>query len=226
MNDELTKNMKGMLVTIDVGRPMDEVSQISIPTLDRYARRHGLALVVERHYQHGNKFNPDHPHWQKLNMISAIARSGAYDFALYVDCDIVIHPEAPMVPIGGVRLATDPLFNDHHREGYLEWAQDRYAIDLPNDIPYYNTGVISMTRPHAERWAARFLPPFHDGIWEQHFLNLSLYQGGVSPALLDRAFNWSLGADKNPPDGTWFAHACNVDKVKELTKIAKQWKLI
>jgi hypothetical protein len=157
--------------------PFTELLEISLPTLDAYARRHGWELVVSDEDPADGRPIP----WGKIPLISELL--GRYDLIMWIDADAVIVD-------GSIDLASE-----------LRWRKHLYLVEhrhAPTGEETANTGVFML---RAGSWARRFLA----GVWDQEDLidhrwwenaavmRLLGYRIDPQPAAHERRTRWFRG---------------------------------
>jgi len=175
------------IFTLALGAPRE--SALTLPLLERYARRVGAELVVAR----GPFPGRDACRLRKLDVGPLLER---HDRVLYVDGDVAVRPDAPdvfaLVPaarVGGT-LEGPPLFRSRHDP--LRRACAHYGAPDPGPRDaWLNTGLIVVSRAHRELFApVTELARFGAGWSDQALLNARLVAHGFEPYDLGPAFNY------------------------------------
>jgi hypothetical protein len=158
------------LVTLTLGGPYQTMwSRIAAPSWRRYAQRHGYDVIaIDAPLDTSPRARARSPAWQKCLVLGASV-AAHHDRVVWVDADIVIHPEAPPitegVPLGMIGAideyaSPDPTtFREVLPRLYAAWRQDGQPfLDNPTPREYYVT---------------RGLPAAHDQVVQTGVLVMS-----------------------------------------------------
>lgn len=139
------------LVTLTLGRPYQTMwSRIAAPSWRRYAERHGYDVIaIDGPPDTSPRAGARSPAWQKCLILGA-AGPAQYDRVVWVDADIVVHPEAPPIAaavphrtIGAVDEYASPdptTYRAALPRMYAAWRQaGQPFLDNPTPREYYAT---------------------------------------------------------------------------------------
>lgn len=156
--------MKLAVVTIAVGDFYTKMAEITHPTIRKYAEKIGAELIVLDEKKEGL------PHYLKLELNNLLRK---YDRILYVDTDVVIREDATNifdeVPVDQIGAFEEGQFADR-RTSMLEFLNQNKIDPKSWDNKYYNTGVLVVSKEHANVFIKPLLE--HDHFFEQSYLNL------------------------------------------------------
>jgi hypothetical protein len=138
--------VKNAIVTAVFGQEYARISEVSMPTLEAWAKRSDAELVLlnRRMWPHF------HIHWEKFQLGQLLKK---YDRLCWIDNDVVVNPNAP-----SIFKAVDPLkfgafdegkvFTD--RMGQLVDEADSYGIPIRDrGYVYFNAGVMVVGQQHS-----------------------------------------------------------------------------
>jgi hypothetical protein len=182
-----------VIVTMAIGDAWASVAAISHPTFRAYAEKVGADFrVIDR-----RRIGAPHIHWEKLQLSRIIA---AYNRALYVDSDAIIHPDAPdvfdLVPRGSFGAWSEgELFDRGADVNGVTAFYGRKAFDSRR---FFNAGVFLVERDHRKLLE----PPttFYGGVNpEQAYLNMVF----ADVQRCDLGREWDLFPDLRQPGGAY-----------------------
>ena len=185
------------------------------PTLDAYCQRHGIPLFV----WDDTVIDPQYPcpKYCEIDMMRAFL-DGPSEFMLYVDADILVHPEAPIPELNpGLSMATDELHRVHDGS-WRKWCREHFGVTVDVHFSYSNAGVWLCDRESAMRMLAEMQPPYIEYYQEQHQFNLWAYLAAESGMRLNRLPDEWNHSNRIPerPNPTWFLHFWGDRKEEEL----------
>jgi len=179
------------------------------PTLDAYAARHGVNLVVWDDSDRGYPCAK----FCEIDMIEAFIKGNA-DFFIYVDADVLVHKDAPLPDFlgPGIWMHSD-MWHAHHQDHWEDWCLDKFGKKPVT--PYSNAGVWMCDRESAKVLLAQMKPPFHEMFQEQHQFNWWVSEAVVKGVVLHSltAIWNSFGRYGNP---AWFHHFWGLSKEAEI----------
>ena len=199
------------IYTVVVGDPTRELAKITIPRMQRYARRCGADFVV---YE---KDTIDGPYFSKFDAIIEACERG-YDRLLYLDADVLVVSEEEDV----FDSYTCALQNEFDCPGgevppilQCAFAEIRRNFDPKFAPPYYNSGVILLDRRMLEPLAKRLkeIERVRLVLWEQCQLNWHLRVLGAPDQDLPTVWNYQYGWTQRDnrtvfPDDLRLLHFC------------------
>ena len=179
------------IVTIAIGEHYQTLSQLTHPTIRRYADKIGVDFIAITE----QKISTTTPHWEKFQILNLLAD---YDRILYLDTDILIRKNCPdlfeIIPDTHLGVYNEAPFVPDR--GYaIERAAEAYnAKDFKWDGKYYNTGVMVISRCHRSLFRKPEQEIFN--FYEQSYLNLAIQRQKPSIQELDYKFNRMCCVDK------------------------------
>lgn len=168
MDKNETLKTKNVVLTIAIGDLYSEVSEVTHPTIKRYADKIGADFVVWR--DQGNHMSP---HFRKLDIVSLFKE---YDRVLYVDTDIIIREDAPnifdIVPYNEMGMFDEGRFIPERGPNMLKYLTS-FGVDPKKwDRKYYNTGVMVFSKVHHLLFMKP--PEEFDNFYEQTHINMMI----------------------------------------------------
>jgi lipopolysaccharide biosynthesis glycosyltransferase len=152
--------------------------RLTEPSVERYAERFGLEVV---HLEERN-LNLEVLRWRRRHRNLHLEKFQLYDLLetyeriLYLDADILIHPEAPnvfdLVPETALGAVNEQL-NEEAIKREQEWRRMQRRLGKLDTTPqrYFNAGMLVVSRCHRELFNYRELT-FAAGRWpDQNTLN-------------------------------------------------------
>jgi hypothetical protein len=163
--------MKKAIVTICFGEKFKEISEITHPTIKKYADKIKADFII---LNENNQYitNKSFPQWEKFAFFYLLNK---YDRILYLDTDLIIREDCPnlfdKVPYNQIGAFNEAKFVS--REYYLLDTARAYNIDTSKIIwnsKYYNTGVLIISKCHKYLFEKPILE--YNNFYEQSYLNL------------------------------------------------------
>lgn len=186
------------------------------PTLDAWCRRHGLPLIIT------SKWDPSYPDpkFCEVDMLRAFL-AGPSEWMLYMDADIVMHPQAPRPFFGKPGFYIRPEI-DRKNHGpwirpasWVKWCAERFGRQ-PGQWIYRNAGVWACDRAAAAAMLSVIEKPYHTGIMEQHHWNWWIHEAHRIHAMPveDIGTEWNcLPGERRP---SWAFHIYSKEKLGNL----------
>jgi len=182
-------NEKRAIVTVAIGDEYREMADIARPTLDAYADKVNADIIeIDRVIN-----DSDHHHLEKFQIKELL---NDFDRILYVDADILIHPDCPdlfdIVPkdcVGAVPDCHNGKWGNINRFNEIIAVQDKLGNANWN-AGYFNSGVIVLSKEHA----ALFDNPelrneFNSQFVDQTLINFNLHKNKFKFYPLGTEFN-------------------------------------
>lgn len=193
---------------------------LCVPSLEKWCGRNGYDLNV----WDGMKDGYPHPKFCEIDMLRDFV-AGSADRFLYVDADVLVHPDAPPFDVtgDGFHAATDQ-YHATHAEDWRGWCGTVFGEIPPEGTVYHNAAVWTCDREAAQRFLVQAQPPFHEALMDEYQWNWWLWNArreGMKFSLLPDKWNHS---PKQPeiPDGTWFFHVWGTTKEEEITALKER----
>lgn len=163
-----------------------------IPSMKKYAEKVEAEFIYDR-FEKKSKY----PLFDKYKVGELLE---TYDRVLFLDCDILIHPQSPnvfeLVPEGHFAAFNEGMACNltelEARRDYLNRTAQAFEVDSNFDmhLGYFNCGVFLADKIHKDVFA---LPPEHPNMLEitseQNLINLRIYQGKFKTFNLPIQFN-------------------------------------
>ncbi len=210
--------------TLTVGDFYDKLAVASHPTLEAYAEKCGADFVVRRF------LTTEIAAYSKLDLIRRLLNH--YERVLFVDTDILIRHDAPnlfdlVLPEYFAAFNEGDLFPERMDAKAL-WTKES-GTELNKawlaDKIYFNTGVMLVSRCHAEIFADPEKPINNFG--EQTFLNHQIFVSGTKVYCLPYRFNRltvTLRQTGEPLDDSYFVHFAGAfDQTENGIRNYKAW---
>lgn len=216
MLHRVLRRRRRAIATLVIGRKAEALFAVARPTFEAYAKRVGASLEVLRHNPLKHRGAPDY--FGKWGLHRLLQR---YSRVLYIDCDVIIAPDAPdlfaMVPRGKLGAFPEGAHIDRRAEfaiveralGQIPgWTTDRY----------FNAGLMLLDNCHAPLFdhETKFNlgTEFHD----QTILNWQVCALGIEIHPLPTQAN-AIYPYVTDPTGAWFTHYAGYGFVTPL-----RWK--
>ena len=206
--------------TIRFGSP--DWLQLCAPTLDAYCARHDLPLHI-----YGDDF-PQYPtvKFCEIDMLKQFL-AGKATHLLYVDADVFIRADAPMIDlVDGYSAVVDEPFA-YWRGGWANWCQTTFGVRPDDKFRYINAGVWLCDRKAAEMILAEAQPPYVKMVQEQHQWCFWLHQASKKGMVLreldgrwNRLSKEVFDRKSDTVEPAWFYHVLGVHKIKEYDRFA------
>ena len=188
---------ENLVLTVSIGDHHRKISEHTIPTIQKYAKRIGADFEVITDPNPSYKINglesPDMMSFQKLSIYDYL---GKYKRIIYLDIDLIIREDCPnlfdIVPQSHIGAMNEVKFE--HRSSFVEVLKN-YGEDLVKDWDqkYYNCGVLVVSRQH--RQVFRF-PRSGVGFGSSNYFNLRFIEEKCKIQELDWRFNRISTMDK------------------------------
>lgn len=192
--------------------------RLTEPSAERYAERYGFEVV---HLEEKNlnlevlRWRRRHRnlHLEKFQLFDLLAD---YDRIVYLDADVLVHPEAPnvfdAVPESSLGAVNEQL-NEEAPKREQEWRRMQRRLGKLEAVPrcYFNAGMLVVSRCHRELFNYKELD-FAAGRWpDQNTLNYTALKQGIPIHWLDPEWNCMpvFGTRFNDPGkrrASWFIH--------------------
>ena len=188
------------------------------PTLDAWCAHHSLPYHIT------STWDPSYPN-SKFCVVDMLREflAGASDWMMYIDADVVVHPQAPIpyfkepgfyAKADGFNLVPAQL------EDWFQWCTEKFGRRPQQGWIYRNTGIWVVDRASAATLLAVIEEPYHDGVIEQHHLNWWLHE--ASAAGLNVPFlpaEWNRFPSELEP--SWMFHIYAKMKLEHLRRFRK-----
>jgi lipopolysaccharide biosynthesis glycosyltransferase len=159
--------MKKAVVTICIGDEFKSLSELTHPTIRKYAERVGAEFIVIDTCK-------TTPHWEKFYMYDLL---NTYDRIIYLDTDLIVRDDCPdlfeVVPYNQIGAFNEAKFVS--REYSLIETAKAYNIDASKinwNGKYYNTGVMVLSKCHKKFFKKPEIE--NSNFYEQGYLNLKI----------------------------------------------------
>ena len=179
--------MKTAIVTIVVGKQVEELWQVSGPSLLFYAKKIGADLVILDSIR---MWMPS-PHWLKFDLYGLLTR---FDRIIYMDADLLIRPDCPnlfeLVDKDKIGIFNEGKFTP--RAMAIHEVKVRLKEDFPgwDGFSYYNSGVMVLSKKHREIFLKPdSIPQLRFPFGEQTFLNYRILKSRFPVHELNYKFN-------------------------------------
>jgi hypothetical protein len=169
-----------------IGKAIRKEMQVSLPSIQAYARSTGAELVV-----------PDLPENLPVPAVkfAAVQSVRDYDRIMWLDSDVIVRPGCPdlfrIVPKD--RIGAWPEGERYPRGGWTKEALLRNAAD-PDLFPsheYFNSGVMVFSREHFSAFDLSNVDALNLGPqFDQSYLNVAIRKAGTPVYLLTQDFNF------------------------------------
>lgn len=204
--------MNTLLATI--ATPGLDYAEQTLPLMRAYAERFGMDFKI---YDDAKAL--PHAGFLKFDIIRDFGRS-EYEHLVYVDADVEILPDAPMIPLSppeGILMRGDPWVKKEMHE-YVSWANQWDLKKPPQN--YYNAGVFSIGKKAAKLIGSHPIIPriHHPCFFEQHQLNVVLAMRKIRVGPLPHEFNFFIKSTKSPPGERCFLHYAQEGKLYLIGK--------
>jgi ADP-heptose:LPS heptosyltransferase len=226
---EINKDEKRAIVTVVIGEEAGEQNKIALKSLADYAKKvKAEAILITKEL-----IEDVPPHLQKFQIKELLDK---YDRILYVDSDILIHPDCPdifdMVPedcVGAVPDCHNGKWGNINRFNEIVAVQDKLA-NVNWQSGYFNSGVIVLSKQHKYLFSnpelrAKFNSQFND----QTLINYNLFKNKYKFFSLDVRFNgmeingFSSRIENSNKTNAFIMHfAHEGDRVVQMKKVAKE----
>lgn len=176
------------IVTLGVGFGTQELLELTLPQMQKYAERCGadFHVISDDHY----------PRYSLANKFRLHHLTQNYARTLFVDADVWIRSDAP-----DIFEANEPGFvwihpdtsrhepNVGHAKGEMEMLCKEHLVE-PFIARMLNSGVVLFDREHADIWKPPVRPLGMRHISEQMWVEHNIVRSGHEQRDLDSRFNW------------------------------------
>lgn len=222
--------MTKLVFTQSSGYVYGRLAEIAVPFMQEYAHKVGAEFLYEC-----QELKSKYPLFDKYKTGELLV---LYDQILFLDCDILIHPQSPDVfEIAGDDFAA---FNEGGicdeaelaaRQHYLEMAEEKFSISVPEfnmQTSYFNCGVFVVSGKHQPLFEKPLEGPHLNQLTaEQNLMNLRLVKNGYKTRSLSYQFNampfrWT----QNYMNENYFVHFAGLKpSIREdmMRDVAKKW---
>lgn len=217
--------MKRAVVTITIGKNYEEVSNLSHPTIKKYADKIGAEFVVINNLR-------TLPHWEKFQIFNLLKE---YERIIYIDTDILVRDDCPdlfeIVPMDKLGIFNEGKYAP--RQESLMEAIRSYNEPLKKDWngTYYNTGVMVLSRFHKQLF--KIPNEVHNaGMFEQPYLNLRIINDKIPVEELEYQFNRMIIMDVltgEPRQASYMIHYAGApthyDMIRTMSEDLDRWEI-
>ena len=182
--------MKTAIITLVIGHDAQQMYEIAKPLFENYCKRTDSDLVVISNKQ----INVYANNLEKFQLYKILSK---YDRVIYLDTDILIHPQCPnmfnMVPINEIGAVYDnPSNSPSHTNRLPEINKAKASLgNIPEwDKEYINSGVLVLSKTHRDL----FRNPedrlkLNSGFKDQTLINYNIHKLGYKIHKLPSKFN-------------------------------------
>lgn len=206
------------LAVVSLRVPGADWVRLTEPSVERYAERFGFEVV---HLEEKN-LNLEVLRWRRRHRNLHLEKFQLYDLLadyeriLYLDADILVHPEAPnvfdRVPEAALGVVNEQL-NEEAPKREQEWRRMQRRLGKLEHTPhrYFNAGMLVASRCHRELFNYKELD-FAAGRWpDQNTLNYHVRKMELPIHWLDPEWNCMpvFGEHFSDPEKrhvSWFIH--------------------
>ena len=219
-------NEKRCIVTVAIGPEYREMAKIARPTLNAYADKVN-ADIIEIDEIVSTKTNF---HLEKFQIKKLLDE---FDRIMYVDADILIHPDCPdlfdIVPkdcVGAVPDCHNGKWGNINRFNEIIAVQDKLGNTNWNS-GYFNSGMIILSKQHKELFSNPELrEKFNSQFVDQTLINYNLFKNGYKFFSLDPVYNgmeingFSSRIENSNKTNAFIMHfAHEGDRVEQMKKV-------
>jgi len=186
---DIAKNEKRALVTLAIGEQATDMLRVARPGFELYAKKVGADFIVIDQ----EKINGMFPNIEKFQIKQLLE---IYDRIMYVDVDILIHPDCedlfeivPKNKVGVLPDCADAKWGNLNR--YREITAIQHALgDINWTSGYFNSGVMIFSKMHAGLFDNPELREKIDsGFRDQTLLNYNFFKNNYELFILDKKYN-------------------------------------
>jgi hypothetical protein len=196
---------KFAIVTVTIGEKYTKLSKITHPSIKKYAEKIGCDFIVISETRYSI------PHYSKCEIKKLL---DIYDRICYIDTDIIIHPDAhnifDVVPENKLGMFEETPYFPNMKSVLVSFL-NKNNIPLPQQICYYNTGVIVASKQHKNLFEDPDV--IEDNFYEQTYLNSNIVKNNFEICSLDFRFNRQYGLNDKIPEHylySYFVHYAGV----------------
>jgi len=213
------------VVTVCIGDFFRRIARLTHPPMRKYAERLGADFVVLDRMLTAEKY----PHYEKFRIRDLL---DDYARAAYIDTDALVRNDCPdlFAEVPPAKLGAFPEGSHVDRTAAVKLACEQYGLEYARfrDKPYFNTGVMVVSRCHARA----FVKPAVEvrDFWEQSYLNLRFVIEDVEMHELSHRFNRLPAFDyasakccvpiDEPRLDSWIVHHAGGIKAGVISRIA------
>ena len=221
--------MNNCIYTIAVGNNV--FYNKCIQTIKEYAKRINTKLIICKDL---DSINNEYPFLNKLKLADLLKN---YDRILYLDADILIHPDAPNI----FDTYTDTQYFYAFNEGellprinsvmkmckifdfqYRKWGRKK------GNLIYFNTGVMLMSKIHRKIFQAFDLELFLKeeelfDFYEQSYLNYLIQSNNISYHCIDYRFNHMRCVNWDNKSKSYIIHYAGFDSYRAWKEFRKDY---
>jgi hypothetical protein len=189
------------------------------PPMKSWAIRHGIDLKV---WQQA----PDEKQFKQSPLVNwlRIFLDAGHDWFMYLDADVMIHPQAPhplseVHPLGVLALAEPE--QKKHRSEWASWVKAHFQREVTSDFIYRNDGVWMMDRATAVKFLSYCEQHMLPGNNDAYYFNLWLHDAQQADKIEvhDLPQKWNRLPYRAPYVANvpaWFYHCSGANKGKAL----------
>jgi lipopolysaccharide biosynthesis glycosyltransferase len=193
----MKQNSSCLITTLVIGDEMEALSLFTVPLIKKYAKRFGCDFKVLGESKISQDFSP---HYEKSQIYTLLDH---YDKVLFIDCDILITPDAPnLVELNKedsiLAVSVEEVFQNVSDEksslcsvlGEIEWHK-----------PYFNSGVVLFTAKYKEIlnttdglieiWTNAKIERNIKGLNDQSIFNYRANKYDIPISYINSAFNFT-----------------------------------
>jgi len=216
--------MKLAIVSIAIGKNFVNLSQVTFPIIEKYAKRIGADFIPITE----QKVSITSPHWEKFQLFDYLE---IYDRILYLDCDILIKEDADnlfeVVPYEKLGMFNEAPFTSNRGYSIEQGAHDYRIKDFTWDRCYYNSGVMVLSKDHRFMFKKPEREIFN--FFEQTYLNLLIQSHSVPIHNLHYKYNRMScidGFNGEPRHASQFIHYAGINPDISVNIVNQDIKVI
>jgi ADP-heptose:LPS heptosyltransferase len=226
---EKPKDEKRAIVTVVIGKEAEKENKVAIKSLVNY----GIKVDAEVVLITKELIKSVPPHLQKFQMKELLNK---FDRILYVDADILIHPNCPdlfeIVPadhVGAVPDCHNGKWGNINRFNEAIAAQDKLG-NANWQSGYFNSGVIVFSKEHKDLFGNPELrKDFDSQFRDQTLINYNLFKNNYKFFPLETRFNgmeingFSSRIENSNKTNAFIMHfAHEGDKAEQMRKVVEE----
>ena len=220
---------KRAIVTVVIGEEAVKQNKVAVKTLVNYGKKvHAEVILITK-----ESIENVAPHLQKFQIKDILDN---HDRVLYVDADVLIHPDCPdlfdIVPsemVGAVPDCHNGKWGNINRFNEIVAVQDKLT-NVNWNAGYFNSGVIVLSKEHKglfDNPENRNL--FNSQFKDQTLINYNLFKNGYQLFALDTVFNgmeingFSSRIENSNKTNAYIMHfAHEGDKEVQMSKVVEE----
>lgn len=184
-------------------------------SLEAWTERHGVELKVWGKPEDGKYPSPK---FCIVEMLRDFVENSPAEFMLYIDADVMVHPDAPRFPVCPGFLAMTDRPHQNWGPDWEQWCQQHFG-ERPADFRYRNAGLWVCNKDSARRMLAVANPPFTERVQDQHQFNWWLRQAvKAGMHLEDLHPTWNRDSASTRPAWMWHLWGKG-DKMAKLQRV-------